>query len=68
MLISSIFCVNQQDGLDLLCTLQSWPRNDNESGVTVPPPGLNFQGQELIQAEMVKAFLVSTEYRQRFGP
>ena len=51
-------------------------RNPNES----PEPGLNFDGYNFwlnklnsfngsfIDAEMVKAFLISTEYRQRFGP
>jgi uncharacterized repeat protein (TIGR01451 family) len=51
-------------------------RNPND----VPEPGLNFDGYNFwlnklnqfngnfINAEMVKAFIVSTEYRQRFGP
>lgn len=51
-------------------------RNPNDA----PEPGLDFQGYNFwltklnqfngnfVQAEMVKAFLVSTEYRQRFGP
>jgi len=51
-------------------------RNPNDP----PEPTLDFQGYNFwldklnsfngnfIQAEMVKAFLDSTEYRQRFGP
>ncbi len=51
-------------------------RNPNDA----PEPGLNFDGYNFwltklnqfngnfVQADMVKAFLVSTEYRQRFGP
>jgi len=29
---------------------------------------LNFFNGNFVSAEMVKAFIVSTEYRQRFGP
>jgi hypothetical protein len=51
-------------------------RNPNDA----PEPGLNFDGYnfwlnklnqfngDYIAAEMVKAFITSTEYRQRFGP
>jgi Tol biopolymer transport system component len=51
-------------------------RNPNDA----PEPGLNFDGYNFwlgklnqfngnfINAEMVKAFIVSSEYRQRFGP
>lgn len=51
-------------------------RNPNDP----PEPGLNFDGYNFwltkleqfngnfVQAEMVKAFLSSIEYRQRFGP
>ena len=51
-------------------------RNPNDP----PEPTLDFQGYifwlnklnsfngNFVQAEMVKAFLNSTEYRQRFGP
>ena len=51
-------------------------RNPNDP----PEPGLNFDGYNFwlnklnqfngnfVEAEMVKAFIVSTEYRQRFGP
>ena len=51
-------------------------RNPNES----PEPGLNYDGYnfwltklnsfngDFASADMVKAFLISTEYRQRFGP
>jgi hypothetical protein len=51
-------------------------RNPNDA----PEPGLNFNGfnfwlnklnqfnGNFVNAEMVKAFLVSGEYRQRFGP
>jgi len=51
-------------------------RNPNDA----PEPTLNFQGFNFwlnkldnfkgnyIDAEMVKAFISSTEYRQRFGP
>jgi hypothetical protein len=51
-------------------------RNPNDP----PEPGLNFNGYNFwlgklnqfngnfVNAEMVKAFLVSSEYRQRFGP
>ena len=51
-------------------------RNPNDA----PEPGLNFDGYNFwlnklnqfngnfVNAEMVKAFLVSGEYRQRFGP
>jgi hypothetical protein len=51
-------------------------RDPNDS----PEPGLNFDGYNFwlnklnqfngnfVNAEMVKAFIVSGEYRQRFGP
>ncbi len=51
-------------------------RNPNDA----PEPGLNFDGYNFwlnklnqfngnfVNAEMVKAFIVSGEYRQRFGP
>ena len=51
-------------------------RNPNDP----PEPGLNFDGYNFwltklnqfngsfVSAEMVKSFLVSSEYRQRFGP
>jgi hypothetical protein len=51
-------------------------RNPNEP----PEPGLNFDGYNFwltklnqfngnfVNADMVKAFIISTEYRQRFGP
>src|SRR5439155_18609991 len=51
-------------------------RNPNDA----PEPGLNFDGynfwlnkldsfkSDFAQAEMVKAFINSAEYRQRFGP
>ena len=51
-------------------------RNPNDA----PEPGLNFDGYNFwlnklnqfngnfINAEMVKAFIISGEYRQRFGP
>ena len=50
-------------------------RNPNDA----PEPGLNFDGynfwlgklnqfNNFVEAEMVKAFITSTEYTQRFGP
>ena len=51
-------------------------RNPNDA----PEPGLNFDGYNFwlaklnefngnfVNAEMVKAFIISGEYRQRFGP
>ena len=43
-------------------------RDPDEAGYQFWLAKLNAAGGDFIQAEMVKAFITSTEYRQRFGP
>ena len=43
-------------------------RDPDEPGYQFWLAKLNAAGGDFIQAEMVKAFITSTEYRQRFGP
>jgi hypothetical protein len=49
--------------------MRIWPAGDTDySGYDFWLTKLNKFGGNFVNAEMVKAFILSAEYRQRFGP